>query len=164
VFYPAFFIDDFTQPVTHSAHIVSNLYHPLILELNARPHHFEKRPDATFVLEAFNPLCGDRYRIYLDVRDEQVESATFHGYGCAVSKAAVSVLMTKIDQKSLKEVSEIVRHFFLETGLKAVIPTESATPLLSPDEQMAFAAVIDYPARLACVTLAWEVMEKFCAK
>lgn len=137
-----------------------DLYHKLILELNRSPLYFEKRPDATVVTDAVNPLCGDKFKLYLYVENQTIVSATFHGYGCAVSRASTSVLMKKIQGLPVEEVRAVIRQF-----LSRINPSGD-TPVVMPppdEETAAFLPVKNYPGRLKCATLSWETLERLLA-
>lgn len=133
-----------------------DLYHKLILEHNRAPLYFEKRPDALRVIDAINPLCGDKFKIFLDIENQTIVRATFHGYGCAVSKASASVLMQKIQGRPVAEALTLIRAF-----LTRINPaSHDAQPPAPPDEETkAFLPVKNYPGRLKCATLAWEALE-----
>ena len=60
---------------------LAQLYDDVILQHNREPYHYEKRLTAQHILEAYNPLCGDKFKLFLDIEDEKVQKATFHGYG-----------------------------------------------------------------------------------
>lgn len=128
---------------------LSKLYHGVILEHNRVPHFFEKRPAAQHVVEAFNPLCGDKFKLYLDLENEAITAATFHGYGCAVSKASASVLMTKIQGQPLEALPGILEEF-----LEAVAAGSS-----DDRETAAFAVAKNFPGREKCAVLAWEALK-----
>jgi nitrogen fixation NifU-like protein len=51
-------------------------------------------PDATG--EGSNPLCGDRVRIELAIRDGRVTEARFTANACAISVAAASLLTERV--------------------------------------------------------------------
>lgn len=132
-----------------------DLYHKLILEYNRTPLYFEKRSDALQVIDATNPLCGDKFKLFLDIEDQTIVRATFHGYGCAVSKASASVLMKKIQGRSVSEAIAEIRTFL--SRLHPVNP--NMPPLPPPDEETAaFLPVKHYPGRLKCATLSWEAL------
>lgn len=137
-----------------------DLYHKLILELNRSPLYFEKRPDAPVVADAVNPLCGDKFKLYLTIENQILVSATFHGYGCAVSKASTAVLMKKIQGLPVAEALAVIGEF-----LNHINPSgDPALPAAPPDEEtMAFLPVKNYPGRLKCATLSWETLERFLA-
>jgi nitrogen fixation NifU-like protein len=58
-------------------------------------------PDATF--EDVNPLCGDRIRIEVAVRDGRVTDARFTGDSCAISAAAADLLLEAARGRTLEE-------------------------------------------------------------
>jgi len=132
---------------------LNELYPPLILEHNQRPHHYEKHPEFPVTLDAYNALCGDKFKLYLDIVEGRVVQAAFSGYGCAVSKAATSVLVEKIQGKTLAEVRLLLRDYFNITKTEQV---NSGDPDL-----LAFAAAKKFPGRLKCAVLSWEALEEF---
>mgnify|MGYP001180935783 CR=1 FL=1 len=134
---------------------LNELYHPLILEHNQHPRHYEKHPEAAVILDAYNSLCGDKFKLYLDIKAGRVEQAFFSGYGCAVSKAATSVLMDKIQGKTLEEVKTLLNEYFTTTK------TDQDLSGVSDPDLLAFAAAKKFPGRLKCAVLAWEAMEEF---
>jgi nitrogen fixation NifU-like protein len=71
---------------------LNKLYAPAIKSHQANPYHFVRVGNAPHTVKAYNPICGDRYDFFLDVKDNMISSLHFHGYGCAVSMAAGSVL------------------------------------------------------------------------
>lgn len=131
---------------------LSQLYDDLILEHSRSPHFFEKRSEAQYVIEANNPLCGDKFKLFLDInKDGLIAAATFHGYGCAVSKASASVLMTKIQSQPLDSLPNILKRFL------DAIATGPARPSTDP-ELDSFAVAKNFPGRDKCATLAWEAL------
>ena len=135
---------------------LSQLYQGIILKHNNEPFHFEKRPTAQHVIEAYNPMCGDKFKVFLDIENGIVANATFHGYGCAISKASTSVLMKKMQGQPLDEVMKLVKDYF------NII--ENTEGVQNDDELTAFAAAKDFPGRLKCATLTWEAVDDFLKK
>jgi nitrogen fixation protein NifU and related proteins len=68
------------------------LYSEVILEHFRNPRNCGSLPAPDIVYEDVNPLCGDRIRIELTIRDSVIEAARFRGDGCAISIAAASLL------------------------------------------------------------------------
>jgi nitrogen fixation NifU-like protein len=132
---------------------LNELYSPVILDHNQHPRHYQKRPEAGLILDAYNSLCGDKFKLYLDVQEGRVVQASFSGYGCAVSKAATSVLMEKIQGKTWEEVQVMVQDY-----LKAIKTDQGAT---TDPELLAFAAAKKFPGRLKCAVLSWEAVEEY---
>ena len=88
------------------------LYQGVILQHNDAPQYFEKRPAAQHVIDAYNPLCGDKFKLFLDIENETIIKATFHGYGCAISKATTSVLLSKIQGQNVESVLNQIDTYF----------------------------------------------------
>jgi nitrogen fixation protein NifU and related proteins len=131
---------------------LKNLYKTVILEHNARPFHFEKKESAGHVLEAYNPLCGDRFQIFFEIKNGVVSEACFHGYGCAISKASTSVLVKNLENQPVEKAQELCRAF-----LKMTDP--ASEEVIEMDEEFtAFAVARDFPGRLKCATLSWEAV------
>ena len=72
---------------------LKELYNQIILERQKDLTGFEKREDAEVIIEAYNPVCGDKFNLYLDFEGKKVSKASYHGYGCALSKASTSLLI-----------------------------------------------------------------------
>ena len=73
---------------------LESLYQEVILDHNRRPRNFKVLESANRKAEGFNPLCGDRVTIYLEVDDEVVKDVAFQGSGCAISMASSSITVS----------------------------------------------------------------------
>ncbi len=140
-----------------------SLYSEIILAHNNLPFHFEKKPDAQFIFEAYNPMCGDKFKIYLNIETEIINEIFFHGYGCAVSKAATSVLIKKIFGKNISEAKNIIKKFFIILEKEFDIKNSEEKNIFTNEEIFAFHTVINFPERKTCATLSWEAMNNFLA-
>jgi nitrogen fixation NifU-like protein len=123
---------------------------------SSQPYHYEKRNEQG--IQAYNSICGDRFDLYIDVKDRMVNTIYFHGYGCAVSKASTSVLGRVLEGRSIAEAKEICNQF-LRLLKNEVIDGEK----LYSEEFKSFAVVQEVPARYDCAALAWKEVEKFLA-
>jgi nitrogen fixation NifU-like protein len=63
----------------------------------ANPRNVGELDDANAVAEETNPVCGDRLRLSLRVRDGRIEAARFLAYGCAPTLACGSVLAEMVE-------------------------------------------------------------------
>ena len=93
---------------------VDDLYRENILEHYKHPRNRGtlERPDITY--EDANPLCGDRIRMDLQVKDGRIEQIRFSGVGCSISQAAASMLCEAVEGKTLDEVKQLTRDDVLE--------------------------------------------------
>lgn len=134
---------------------LKQLYQSVILKHHREPVHFEKNETATYIIEAYNPLCGDKFQLFFEVRDGVVEELSFHGYGCAISKASTSVLVKHLRGLPVEEALRQCREFH------ALLQEEDATPAADNEDFSAFTAARSFPGRMKCATLSWDEMEPF---
>lgn len=86
---------------------MDDLYRELIIDHYQHPHNHGTIDHADISYEDTNPLCGDKVRIDMKVRDGIVEDVKFSGKGCAISQASASMLTDEIKGKSLDEVRKL---------------------------------------------------------
>src|SRR5262245_43402623 len=67
---------------------IRDLYQELIVDHSRRPRNFGRLDHATHQAEGFNPLCGDKIRVYVNLENDVVRDLSFEGEGCAISKAS----------------------------------------------------------------------------
>ena len=74
-----------------------DLYQELIVDHSKKPRNFREIPEANHCADGFNPLCGDKLRLYVQVDDDGViQDASFKGSGCAISTASASIMTSMI--------------------------------------------------------------------
>src|SRR5580704_15562624 len=88
-----------------------DLYQEVILEHSKAPRNFKKLDSANHHAEGFNPLCGDRFTVYLDLEGDKVKDIAFQGSGCAISKASASMMTQTIKGKSVAEAEKLFADF-----------------------------------------------------
>ena len=133
---------------------LSELYQQVILDHNKKPRNFRKLDHANHSADGYNPLCGDQLTVYLELEDEGVKDVSFEGSGCAISKAAASMMTQAVKGKTKPEVEELFKEFHqMVTG---DLDAESAPNKLG--NLKIFAGVREFPVRVKCATLAWHTM------
>ncbi|MEM6628930.1 MAG: Fe-S cluster assembly sulfur transfer protein SufU [Bacteroidota bacterium] len=133
------------------------LYHPVIMGHNKHPFHFEKKEEASVIIEAYNQLCGDQFKLYLDLDGDKILQAHFHGYGCAVSKASTSLLVQQLEKRRIEDVKILIdKYLNMLKGEGEELVEQSPW-----DELSVFKAAQNYPARMKCATLCWEEIQRF---
>ncbi|MEX2381962.1 MAG: SUF system NifU family Fe-S cluster assembly protein [Opitutales bacterium] len=129
---------------------LTELYQAVILDHNRRPRNFEKLETANRVATGNNPACGDQFTVYLHLGDGNViDKITFHGSGCAISKASASVMTTKLKGKTVEEAKELFKEFHK-------IVTTGTVDEGDFGDISVFAGVHHFPARIKCATLSWH--------
>ena len=130
------------------------LYQELIIDHNKRPRNFRVLETANHTSEGYNPLCGDKVTVFLELEHDRVKNVSFQGSGCAISTASASVMTESVKGKTLAQVETLFNVFHqLVTG-KA--PNGGETPELG--KLAVFSGVSEFPVRVKCATLAWHTL------
>lgn len=133
---------------------LSELYQQVILDHNKKPRNFRKLENANHSAEGFNPLCGDHLTIYVNLAGDAVQEIAFEGSGCAISKAAASMMTQAVKGKSKEQAEELFREFHsMVTG-----DLDEETQENGLGNLKIFAGVRDFPVRVKCATLPWHTM------
>ena len=108
------------------------LYSEVILDHFRHPRNFGSLPSPDVTCEEVNPLCGDRIRIELVIKESRVEAARFYGDGCAISIAAASLLTELIAGASIEPSDEVISNEELLSSLESRIkPSRMKCALLA---------------------------------
>jgi nitrogen fixation NifU-like protein len=130
------------------------LYQELILDHHKKPRNFRKLEHPNRTAEGFNPLCGDRINLYLQVQDGVVRDVGFEGSGCAISTASASMMTSSIKGKTEAEVQALFERFHdMVTGHAPVSADDEVLGKLA-----VFSGVREYPVRVKCAVLAWHTL------
>jgi nitrogen fixation NifU-like protein len=133
---------------------LGDLYQQTILDHNRNPRNFRTVPGANRSAEGNNPLCGDRISLQVRVDGDVIRDIGFQGSGCAISKAAASLMTGAVQGKTTAEAESLFRtfHDMLTGGADAPADPKSLGKLA------AFAGVRSFPARVKCANLSWHTL------
>lgn len=133
---------------------LSELYQQVILDHNKKPRNFRRLETANHTAEGYNPLCGDQLTIYLDLENDQVKDVGFEGSGCAISKAAASMMTQAVKGKSKEQVESLFNEF--HSMVMGELNEETDDNSLG--NLKIFAGVREFPVRVKCATLPWHTL------
>ncbi len=129
---------------------IADLYQELIVDHSRRPRNYRRLENPTHQAEGFNPLCGDKVKVYVDLENNVVRDISFEGEGCAISKASASLMTETIKGKSKAEVEQLFSRFRdLATG---------TGDGLGLGKLAVFSGLRGFPARVKCATLVWHTL------
>ncbi|MBW7866165.1 MAG: SUF system NifU family Fe-S cluster assembly protein [Candidatus Hydrogenedens sp.] len=130
------------------------MYEQVILDHNKKPRNYGPMPEADRVIDGYNPLCGDSFKLYLKFDGDTIADVSFDGQGCAVSKASASLMTTVVRGKTRAEAEELFQlfHHMLKSAPDAPLDEEKLGKL------RVFSGVREYPVRVKCATLAWHTL------
>jgi nitrogen fixation NifU-like protein len=132
----------------------TSLYQEVIIEHARRPRNFGELPDATRIVEAVNPLCGDQLKLYLQVADGTITDIAFQGAGCAISQASASLMTMAL--KGLRKEDALALFTRVHTMLTNESNGEEPPPGVG--KLAVLSGVWKYPARVKCATMAWQAL------
>jgi nitrogen fixation NifU-like protein len=131
-----------------------DLYQEVILDHTKRPRNFGKLEGGSLHAEGYNPLCGDKVTVYLQMDGDIVRNIAFEGEGCAISTASASMMTESLKGKTRADAEELFECFHtLVTREKCPVPISQKLGKLA-----VFAGVREFPMRVKCATLAWHTM------
>lgn len=93
---------------------LDDFYRQNILDHYQNPRNWGTLDHPDVSAEDSNPLCGDRIRMDLVLKDGKVTDVKFSGSGCSISRAAASMLTEEVRGKTLEEVKALGRDDVLE--------------------------------------------------
>jgi nitrogen fixation NifU-like protein len=128
---------------------VEDLYQAVIRDHDRAPRNLGPLAGATHSATVDNPLCGDVVTMHLRVDDGVVRAAGFEARGCALCRAAASILTTQLvglDGAATRACLDTFDAFVAS-------PPEAPTPADLGD-LAAFAGVRRFKSRRACALLA----------
>jgi nitrogen fixation protein NifU and related proteins len=129
------------------------LYQQVILDHNRKPRNFRKLEGANRTAEGYNPLCGDQITLYLDVQDGVIKDAAFQGSGCAISRAAASMMTASVVGKREADAKALFER--VHAMLAGETNGDGAREL---GKLAVFGGVREFPSRIKCATLAWHTL------
>lgn len=128
------------------------LYQEVIIDHNRNPRNQRVIENAACEARGFNPLCGDKLTVYLQLSKDVIRDISFVGCGCAISQASASLMTDALQGKTVNEAHELFERFHHMLTSEGDIP-------LSVDKLTVLAGVRTFPARVKCATLAWHTLE-----
>lgn len=137
---------------------LSDLYQEVILDHNRRPRNFHAIADASHKAEGYNPLCGDRLTLYLQVTGDTITDMSFEGAGCAISKASASMMTDALKGRTVAEANALFARFH------QMVTTPPDEPVEDMGKLSSLAGVREFPVRVKCASLAWHTLKAAMAQ
>lgn len=117
-----------------------SIYQEIIFEHYRNPRNWGRINGPKKTVTLYNPLCGDKIILDLVQEEGTVKDVKFSGEGCAISKAASSLLTEYIKNKDVKSLIKLDKKFMIELiGIEVginrlkclLLPLEALNKLLS---------------------------------
>jgi nitrogen fixation protein NifU and related proteins len=127
------------------------LYQSVILDHNKRPRNLRRPDRANRRADGFNPLCGDKVTVHLELDGDVVRDVGFEGSGCAISTASASLMTESVKGRRVEEVVKLFDRFH-------DVLTGASEPGSDLGKLAVFVGVREFPMRVKCATLAWHTL------
>ena len=131
---------------------IKDLYQEIIVDHNRNPRNFGVIADADKTMEGFNPLCGDKLKLYIKIDGQNISDIAFDGTGCAISVASASLMTDAMKGKSIDEAETLFNNFH------SLITTENEIDSDHLGKLAVLAGVKGFPARVKCASLCWHTL------
>ena len=131
---------------------IKDLYQEIIVDHNRNPRNFGIIDNADKIIEVFNPLCGDKLKLYLKTEGQNIADISFDGSGCAISVASASLMTDAMKGKSINDAELLFNSFH------NLITNENGADEKSLGKLAVLDGVKDFPARVKCATLCWHTL------
>lgn len=132
---------------------LNELYQEVILDHNKRPRNFRRIEGSSHHAEGYNPLCGDRLNLYVQVDSGRITDVAFQGSGCAISKASASLMTDAVKGQTVDEARVLFERFH------QVVTTPPDQPVEDLGKLSVLAGVREFPVRVKCASLAWHTLK-----
>ena len=80
----------------------------------AHPRHAGELPDANALAEETNPVCGDRLRLSLRVKNGRIEAVRFLAYGCPPTLVCGSALSMALENMMVEQAMSFTKRDLLD--------------------------------------------------
>ncbi len=134
---------------------LDELYADIILDHYKRPRNRGALEAPGLNAEGFNPFCGDRVVLSLDLdADSRIARVGFEGEGCSISQASASIMTELLKGKTIEGASALNTQF-REIMAGAEVTDEMADEI---GELAALQGVRQFPVRIKCALLPWATL------
>ena len=138
---------------------LNSLYQQLILEHYRNPRNKAELKEKTVESHMANPVCGDEIRLQLRIEDDAIVEAKFVGQGCSISQAAVSMMTTLLEGRSLNDADALARRF-----TELMHGDETAAKDRTLGDLRALQGVSKFPVRIKCALLGFDALQEALKK
>jgi nitrogen fixation NifU-like protein len=139
------------------------IFGEVLADHHESPRNYGTLEHPTRVEGGYNPLCGDKVSIGMEVKTTEAGECLLHiafeGEGCSICMASASIMSEMVEGKAITEVEAMIEGFRKvmqgKTGEIANMPNETADA-----DIVALYGVKRFPVRIKCALLPWTTLKK----
>ena len=133
---------------------LQEIYRRKVLDHSKQPHNCRRSAEANRTATGFNPLCGDKITVFLNLENDAAEDICFEGTGCAICIASASMMTEAVMGNN----TDAIRK--LSANVEQMLDCTDAAPTAELGDLQALAGVRHYPSRIKCARLPWVTLEQ----
>ena len=134
---------------------LSDLYQEIIMDHRRNPRNEGLPAEHTHMADGFNPFCGDRVSVAINIENDAIIEVGFTGEGCAISMASASLMTEAVSGKLIDEATASFEGF-----RALLIDGDGKLPDgVDLGDLEALAGVRAYPTRIKCAILSWHTLK-----
>jgi nitrogen fixation NifU-like protein len=132
------------------------LYQEVILDHGKNPRNHRFPEPFNRESRGYNPLCGDKITLRLQLDDDKISDIGFIGQGCAISQASCSTMTEALKGKTVAEAAALFDKFH------AMVTSDdgAADDIDALGKLAVFSGVREFPMRVKCATLGWHTLNQ----
>ena len=128
---------------------LNKAYKEIILPHARSAEYFKENRQMGYVsIQAYNPICGDKFEISMNNKNEILTDSSFYGHGCSLSRASTAIMLSLINGLKISD-SLILCDSFMKM-IEHPFNNQSEHTELN-----ILAALKHQEGRESCITLPW---------
>lgn len=134
---------------------LGSLYREIVLEHAKEPQNFRTLPHADASSEGYNPMCGDRVCVQIQLSPDRtrLEEIGFTGEGCSICMASSSMMTEEVQKKSIADIDSMIQNF-------RDVLTGTKDPSVLDGDIASLAGVRNFAVRVKCASLPWTTLKE----
>ncbi len=131
---------------------MSDLYDDIMMDHIKNARNYRNLSDPTGHAEGINPLCGDRFSLFVRLDRDIISDLGFQCECCGISMASASMMTELLKGKTKSEADLAIEEF------KQFITGTTEQFKYGGDLHAVFKTLAKFPSRVNCASLGWTTL------
>ena len=132
---------------------MESLYDKVMMDHIRNARNYRRLTTPSSFAEGVNPLCGDRFSIFLKISQTVIVDLSFQCECCGISMASASMMTELIKGQTETQARLVIDEF------KKFLGQSGATFKHGTDINSIFGTMEKFPSRVNCASLGWTTLE-----
>ena len=132
---------------------MSILYDQIMMDHIKNARNYRGMEKATNFAQSVNPLCGDEFKVFLNIQEKIIQDLSFQCECCGISMASASMMTEMVKGKTEQEAHQTI------ASVRLSLKTGEQDSGLSDDLNAIFKTLVQFPSRINCASLGWTTLD-----